>query len=138
MPTTCVKYKKQIHLGCNLSFQDHKIQCIRVYVTCNACLKASITSLASCQPYCFCCSSRQIFESNIAHNAEYGRHVGYGLFDALHPSQQCFSHHHIYILWKVKTAISLCVLVSFCMLSISFYFLNYAIISCKLYYDNSF
>ena len=40
-------------------------------------------------------------------------------------------------LWKVKTDNSLCIHLCFCMLAISFYFVNCVIISCELYYDNS-
>ena len=40
--------------------------------------------------------------------------------------------------WKVKSDIIQCIHLCFCMLAISFYFVNCVIISCELYYDNSF
>ena len=42
------------------------------------------------------------------------------------------------LLWKVKSDIIQCIHLCFCMLAISFYFVNCFIISCELYYDNSF
>ena len=47
-------------------------------------------------------------------------------------------HVHIRFMEGEDRHKSVCLIVSFCMLAISFYFLNCAIISCKLYYDNSF
>ena len=41
-------------------------------------------------------------------------------------------------IWKVKTDNSLCIHLCFCMLPISFYFVNCVMISCELYYDNMF
>ena len=41
-------------------------------------------------------------------------------------------------LWKVESDNIQCIHLCFCMLAISFYFVNCVIISCELYYDNSF
>ena len=43
-----------------------------------------------------------------------------------------------YSVWKGKCANILCIHVSFCMLAISFYFVNCVIISCKLSFDSCF
>ena len=49
-----------------------------------------------------------------------------------------FCQQYSSILWKVKTDNIQCIHLCFCMLAISFYFVNCVIISCELYYDNSF
>ena len=40
-------------------------------------------------------------------------------------------------IWKRIATNILCVQFSFCLLRLQFYFVNYVIITCELYYDNS-
>ena len=58
-------------------------------------------------------------------------------------SQVLFPKHYIFMylgeyLWKVKSDIIQCIHLCFCMLAISFYFVNCVIISCKLSFNSRF
>ena len=50
----------------------------------------------------------------------------------------CGSVSDSFLLWKVKSDIIQCIHLCFCMLAISFYFVNCVIISCKLSFNSRF